>query len=246
MKTAIILTFSALFYIPSVFAGNTFEGNMIITTENGGKAAGKMTLAVKNDLIAINPGSGPQSILNVSTGDFLTVINQGGQKMVMKMNIALLGDLGELPSFMGPFAGYIGKTGKEAGTSEVEVANETKVVNGFKCKKYTIKDKDAITTIWATQDVPFSLANLFDLLKAPNGQHQGLKSSFPVQASVKDLKTNEVSNYDIKVEKKSLEANLFEVPKEYMVMDMTPLIQQMFQSGDPAQIKSILDQFLPK
>jgi len=238
-----IILFFLCMLVSGLYAGNTFEGNLTLTSEKNGIAGSKTVLAVKNDLVAIDPGKGPQAVLNVSTGDFFTVVDQGGQKIVAKMNVGVLSDLPELPAFLNPFSNYLGK---ENPGSEVTSTEEVKIINGYKCRKYVIKDEEATTTLWAAQDFPFSLAALMDLLKVNGSMNAALESSFPMKAIIKNNKTSEVSGFNVTVEKKTIDEKLFALPADLLVMDMTPLIRQMLQTNDPAQIKKVLDNLMPR
>ncbi len=243
MKKALILLSALLGVLNSFAEGNTFEGNLTLTSDKNGTVAGKNVLAVKNDLVAIDPGVGQQMVLNVKTGDFFTVVNQGGQKMVAKLNVSVLSNLSEMPSFLGPFSNHLGGKSDE---SEVKATDEVKTISGYKCKKYIVKDAETVSTIWAAQDFPFSLAPLMDLLKATGSTNPALKASFPMQASVKSTKTNDVTGFSVAVEKKALDDKLFTLPADLLVMDMTPLVQQMLQTNDPAQITKVLNSLIPK
>lgn len=198
-------------------------------------------LAVKNDLVAISPGQGPQMVLNVSTGDFRTVVNQGGQKIVAKLNVGVLSTLNDMPSFLGPFSDYLGK---KEGESEVKATEEVKSISGYKCRKYIVKDSETISTVWAAEDFPFSLASLMDLLKVTGSTNTSLKASFPLQASIKNTASSDVSGFKVEVEKKTLDDTLFKMPADLLEMDMTGLVQQMIQTNDPAQVKKVLDSLI--
>lgn len=224
-------------------AGNTFEGNLILTSDKNGTATDKTVFAIKNDLVAIEPGKGPQTVLNVSTGDFFTIINQGGKDIVAKLNVEVLNSLSELPAFLGPLSGYIGV---KAGESEVKATDEYKTISGYKCRKYIVKDSSMVSTIWAAKDFPFSLGSLMDMLKIAGGSNPWFRASLPLQGSIKNIKTNEVSGFSISVEKKPLDDKLFVMPKDLFTVDMTPLVQQMMQTNDPAQIKRVLDSLIPR
>ncbi|HXH19022.1 MAG TPA: DUF4412 domain-containing protein [Chitinophagales bacterium] len=218
--------------------GNTFEGNLTVTSDTNGTVSGRTVLAVKNDLVAIEPGNGHQMVLNVKTGDFFTVVNQGGQKMTAKMNVSVLSGLRELPAFLEPFSSYLGS---RSDASEVKATDEKKTISGYLCTKYIVKDKETVTTVWATRDIPFSLTSLMDVLNITGSANPALKASLPLQGSVKYISTSKTAGFSVSVEKKSLDARLFELPDELPVLDMTPLIQQMLQNNDPAQVKKVLD-----
>lgn len=222
-------------------AGNTFEGNLTLTSDKNGTATGKTVLAVKNDLVAIAPGEGPQMVLNVNTGEFRTVVNQGGQKLVAKLNVGVLSSLNDMPSFLGSFSNYLGK---KVGESEVKATEEVKTISGYKCRKYIVKDADATSTVWAAENFPFSLATLMDLLKVTGSGNTALKASFPMQASTKSAGSSDVSGFKVEVEKKTLDDNLFKMPADLLEMDMTALVQQMIQTNDPAQVKKVLDSLI--
>src|ERR1041385_2654319 len=103
MKNVFYLFAALLFSLYAFGGNNTFEGNLILTSYKNDTAAGKTILAVRNDLVAIDPGANKKMVLNVNTGDFFTVLNQGGQNMVAKLNVGVLSSLKEMPAFLGPF-----------------------------------------------------------------------------------------------------------------------------------------------
>ena len=238
-----ILLFASI--LTAIAGNNAFEGNLTLTSGKSGAEGSSMLLAVKNDMIAINPSAGQQMVLNVKTGDFFSVVNQGNnQKMVMKMNVSVLSSLKEMPAFLGPFSNYLGATGK--GNAETVATDETKTINGYKCRKYIIKDAAGVSTVWVTQDIPFSITPLLDMLKLSEGMNATMKASFPLEGSIKDSKTSEVSNFKVAVEKKTIDEKLFTLPEGMPVLDMTPLVKQMMETNDPAQIKTMLDRLIPK
>jgi len=240
-KILCIVVLACVVFLFAFTGNNTFEGNLTLTSGKSG-AQSKTLLAVKNEQVAINPGLGPQMVMNVQTGDFFSVVTQGGQKMAMKMNVGVLSSLKEKPAFLGDFSNYLGAAAKE---SQVTATQETKTISGFKCRKYVLKDEASTSTVWMTQDLPFSITSLLDLLKLSGGMDAAMRSAFPLEGSIKNNKTSEVSNFSVSVEKKTVDEKLFALP-EMPVLDMTPLVKQMIETNDPAKIKSMFDQFLPK
>ncbi|MDZ4844838.1 MAG: DUF4412 domain-containing protein [Chitinophagales bacterium] len=240
---------SAIFLVAvflKTFAGtNTFEGNLTITSGKSGAVGSSVSLAVKNDQIAINPGTTQQMVLNVKSGDFFSVVNQGAnQKMVAKMNLSVLSGMPEMPAFLGPFSDYLGAGSKSQ--AQVTATDETKTINGFKCRKYVIKEEASTATVWLTQDIPFSITPLLEMLKLTEGMDATMKASFPLEGSIIDNKTSEVSNFKVSVEKKTVDEKLFILPEGMPVLDMTPLVKQMMETNDPAQIKTMIDRLMPK
>ena len=84
------------------------------------------------------------------------------------------------------------------------------------------------------------------MLKLTDGMDATMKVSFPLEGSIKDNKTSEVSTFKVAVEKKTVDEKLFTLPEGMPVLDMTPLVKQMMDTNDPAQIKSMLDRLMPK
>lgn len=235
-----------LFFVSTftAYAGNTFEGKLTITSGKAGTPGSSVSLAVKNDQIAISPDAGQQMVLNVQSGDFFSVVNQGAnQKMVAKMNVSVLSGLPEMPSFLGPFSNYLGAGSKSQ--AQVTSTDETKTIGGYKCRKFVIKEATSTATVWLTQDIPFSITPLLEMLKLTDGMDAAMKASFPLEGSIKDDKTGEISNFKVAVEKKPVDEKLFALP-EMPVLDMTPLVKQMIETNDPAQIKNMLDRLIPQ
>jgi hypothetical protein len=73
-----------------------------------------------------------------------------------------------------------------------------------------------------------------------------MKSSFPMEGTVKDNETGETSSFKVVAEKKLLEDKLFTFPANLPELDMTPIVQEMIQTNDPAEIKEMFNQFMPK
>lgn len=242
------LLFTAIFAFAAAasFAStNTFEGNLTLTSTKNGTESGKVTLAVKNDQVAIEPGGSQPMVLNVKTGDFQSIVKQGDQKMIIKLNVSVLSQLKDMPGFLETFSNYLGATNNAKG--EVKMTEEVKTISGFKATKYTVKDETSTGTLWLTKDIQFSVAPLLEMMKlSSTGLNTSLKDSFPLEGTTKDNKTGETTGFKVVAEKKLVDNNLFTFPPEMAQLDMTPLVKQMIEKNDPAQIKALFDQFLPK
>ncbi|GIV34924.1 MAG: hypothetical protein KatS3mg031_2459 [Chitinophagales bacterium] len=241
MKKLSVLSLT-LFIATASFAGNSFTGNITISTTKNGADTGKLTMVVKNDQMAFAGPEGQPLLLNISNGDLKTIIRQGNQQTIVKLNLGIFSSLGNLPSFLGPFGSYWGNANDS--DTKVHATSETQTINGYSCKKYLIKNKKEETTLWVTNDVPLSLEPLMNMLVKTEYLDKELKGAFPMQATTKNLTTGEVNAFQVSVEKKPVEDKLFEFPAGLMEMDMTPLIEQMLQNSTPEQVRSMLDQMM--
>ncbi|MBI4947422.1 MAG: DUF4412 domain-containing protein [Bacteroidetes bacterium] len=111
------------------------------------------------------------------------------------------------------------------GKPEVKKTGNTKTIQGMKCTEYVVKnteEKIQVTYWMASGNFDF----FFKLLKILNRKDKssvyilqltGVDGMFPFLSSLINLETNteEVRLEVTKVEKKSLDANMFEIPKDY-------------------------------
>ncbi|MBI4929403.1 MAG: DUF4412 domain-containing protein [Bacteroidetes bacterium] len=111
------------------------------------------------------------------------------------------------------------------GKPEVKKTGATKTIQGMKCTEYVVKNPDEKV------QVTYWMANgkfdfFFRLLKVLNRKDKsavyvqqitGAEGSFPFLSSQVNLETNkeDVKMEVTKVDKKSVDANLFEIPKDY-------------------------------
>lgn len=113
---------------------------------------------------------------------------------------------------------------EEDNSSSITKTNETKDILGFTCTKWQQKDNDGITDIWLTDELG-AFMMFGDKEKAQDKWKSELSSvGFPMQIIENGKTVFEVK----KVEKKSLEQSLFEIPSGYQKMAI-PGFDQMFK-----------------
>jgi hypothetical protein len=111
------------------------------------------------------------------------------------------------------------------GKAEVKKTGATKTIQGVKCNEYVVKNPDekVQVTYWMAEG---KYDFFFKLLKVLNRKDKsavyvqqitGVDSSFPFLSSQINLDTNkeEVKMEVTKLQKKAVDASLFEVPKDY-------------------------------
>lgn len=113
---------------------------------------------------------------------------------------------------------------KEDNTSSITKTNETKDILGFSCVKWQQKDSEGTTDIWLTDELG-AFMMFGDKEKAQDRWKDELSSiGFPMQIIENGKTVFEVK----KVEKKSLDQSLFEIPEGYQKMAI-PGFDQMFK-----------------
>lgn len=103
---------------------------------------------------------------------------------------------------------------------EISATEETKVINGFNCKKYVCTDKDsgAKMDVWATNDIELPLNSItynFKELKAVPIQFSSDARGMKSKITVKSISEDKVGDI------------LMETPKEFETMSFEDLMKQM-------------------
>src|SRR5690606_38075207 len=101
----------------------------------------------------------PKMVLDLGTGHFYAVVDQGQQKMVMKLDVKVLQGIGGLATVLG--SGYSSVLNAD---NKVQATSETKTINGYKAKKFTFKNAESQGEVWATDEIPFNFSSLLDLM----------------------------------------------------------------------------------
>lgn len=247
MKTII----TCLLMVATIYSGftakNTFEGTMVLSLDSeSGSSLDKINLMIKNNKVAIDVGEAkaPRMVLDLGTGDIYSEIKQGNQYMVIKMNLGALNEIGGLPLLIGPaYSQLLGRDAENEMT--VDQTSETKAIGGYKCTKYNIKSESHQGSVWATTELPFDFSALFNMIGESEGSGNFYKS-IPLQGSLKDLKNGEVTNFSITALEKAIDDKIFTFPENYPEMDMTSLLKQLVENGDPEQIKQVLSGVLQR
>ena len=246
MKT-IIASFLITITFFGFTANNTFEGTMTLSRDSeSGSSLDKINLTIKNDKVAIEvpDGKTPKMVVDVTTGDMFTTMKQGSQPMVIKMNLGTLNKIGGLPVLLGPtYSKLLGRDSE--GKTTVEQTSEVKTIDGYKCSQYVIKSEDHTGTVWATKELPFDFSRLFEMIGESENAGE-FYSSIPLEGTLKELETGKTTNFSLKAKEQVVDDSAFAFPAEYTEMDMTPLLKQLMENGDPAQIKQVLGNILQK
>jgi hypothetical protein len=207
------------------FAADAFEGKISLnmTADRGGTVT--MNYAIKgqkirNEMTA--QGHQMVSILDLAKQEMLMVMPDQGMYMVMPIKQ--------------PMEAAAGKAGDFGG--DVEVTGKTETILGYKCHQILVKDKGAVTEVWAAE----GLAAFTGLDQAGGGSpmagmfgggggkppaaakwEQVLKSKggFPLRVIARDAAGKQTMKMEAtKVEPGSLPDSLFAPPAGFQKFDM--------------------------
>lgn len=229
-----------------VWAGgndNTFEGNLLLTTTHEGKTTpSKLKLTVKGDNVLIDATAtqkdAPLMMVNSKTGDVHILTDKDGQKVAIKLNTRVLNSVGGLGAISNTYG--LDVDGKAKGT--VTETNETKTISGYKCRKYLVKDDEYESEFWITEELGLSLPSLLGNVSPENNLPKGMI----LEGKGKKIKGDGTFSFKVEPTAQTVDATLFTIPKEYRVMDITFLIEQMLNSSTPEEVKKMLNQMVPK
>ena len=103
---------------------------------------------------------------------------------------------------------------------------ETKVINGYKCEKWTYKSEEGNGDVWMTKDLGSFMLFSNPMGRGHSDQPQWVKDLanegyFPMLVKMYDTSGKENGTMEVtSVDKKKLDSNLFEVPSDYKKLDM--------------------------
>jgi hypothetical protein len=102
----------------------------------------------------------------------------------------------------------------------VEETGRTETIAGYEAKEYIVRERKTVTEIWATPDLGrFMLVGDAARSKGKRSAWEHViadRGLFPLRTIVKNAKGVETSRSEItSVERKTLEASLFEIPADY-------------------------------
>jgi hypothetical protein len=112
-----------------------------------------------------------------------------------------------------------------SGKPEITKTKNTRTIQGYKCTEYTVKNKDENTQIsyWIASGkfdffIPFlKLINQKQKFSTYYLQLTGVEGGFPMLAVESAMDNTEKGRLEVtKIEKKVLDASLFEIPKGYL------------------------------
>lgn len=142
----------------------SFDMNMNTTMKNGKSTSSSMSLYIRGFETAIEmsePGGKSAApmrmILNSQTNDIITLVSDGGKKTGMKMKM--------------PKITVSGVTDDNSTDCVVKKTDETKVIEGYTCRKYIMTYNDgAVMEAWISQDLKLNLGSLMTMV---NGSMKG-------------------------------------------------------------------------
>jgi len=248
MIRLITILFIATTFLTPTWAGNDFEGEFHMTnervTKDGKKAIEKVTFMVKGNKLALSTGKENEKIiLDVVTGDILTVQQQGSQYTAMKLNVDIINQIGGIASFTGSNYGYA----NDESDATFKATGQSKDIDGYTCKHYLVADGNDKGEVWLADDFPYdftALVKLFNLEKS--WADNPTKNVMPLAGKTTNSATGEISYFQISVEKKDVSDDLFEVPANAQVIDMTMMLENMLKNSDPEAVKKMMKQMIPQ
>lgn len=217
MKTLRTTLFSLICFL-SVFTVNAqdFSFDMEMT---GAKMKEPMLMKFYSSgtKMVIKPqiaGAGGMSVLlDEATKKQYLMMDNAGQKMAMVMN----------------YTDQMNKATETATETKVTVTNETKTIDGYKCKKIIAESAESKSDIWLTEDFGMNYADLYKIMSASGNGPQGKQNQLPAMKDVKGFPVEMVVNYKAKQEtvniriknisKAEISPSMFSL-EGYQMMDM--------------------------
>lgn len=238
MKVIIMSLIAGLLSLAAV-AQSTFEGALTVNYEvaKDGKASkSQLGLLVKASKVVIDPGKGSGAekiIINTTSGDIHVLTDQNGRKAALKLNQKNIAELGGLSTVVNTY----GVTNDE-GNAKVTATSEYKEIQGYKCRLYKIESDTYTTDAWITNELGFNLGSVFEGAGALSDD--AFKDGMILAGSGKNKKTGESYKMSVDVDAKDIPADEVKVSTEYMVMDISAMIQTMLQQNNPEEVKKML------
>jgi hypothetical protein len=212
---------------PGMLSAKTFEGTIKMQITDGRNKAMPLDYSLKDGLLRtdIQAGEGMTmtAIMDFAKDEMLMLMPDQQMYMVMPMKRAA--------------AAAAGHTSEEPA---LEKTGETETIIGYKCTKYLAKSKEAVTEIWATEELG-AFMGLGSAMGGPMGKgaapqawEKALvgKSFFPLRV-ISTAGTKQKFRMDVTaVEAKSLPATFFAPPVGYQKFDMGGMMKGM-PGGNP-------------
>lgn len=225
------------------FAGNTFEGSLILNYSQGkeGSSSSKIKLTLKGDKVFIDPTvdpgmkTAPKMILNTATGDLYALTKNGEQKVAIKMNLKSLASIGGASALLPSKTLDVSNP-----TLKVKSTGKTKTISGYECTQYDIEDDENKGTAWITNDLGVTLASLFGNSTTGASAVPALVNGMPLEAKGTNTKTGENYNLNVEVAKEAVDDAVFKLPGDYMVMDISQMIDAMLKQQGPDAVKDMI------
>ncbi len=209
MRKIVLMSVAILLNLSIVKAGK-FEGSFAVHMEDGKSKVKKqapedINISVRGEEILMMPSSGAKGpktkiIINLKEQTTLILMDNNGNKHAIRrpMNEANM------------------RINSHDDTKMTET-KETKVVDGYKCKKFIFESSVSRSEVWVTTDVEITAQQISAILTAgrgPQGDRMGLGSRMipgcPILMVTTDKKTKEEHTISIKnIKKGPQEASMF-------------------------------------
>ncbi len=210
MKTLTVCFLSLL--LASATFGKTFEG-LVHFQITEGKRAHEMEYAIKGDRMRmkmqVDEKHSTGGIVDTKTGEIIVLMPE--QKMYM-----VFGGGGEMARNAMQTDATIEETGR------------TETIAGYKCSEYIIKEKNSTIELWATEGLGRFVS--FADVQKNRGKNPGWadvladKELFPLRTINKDRRGRVQTKMEAtRVEPRTLDASLFEVPAGYQKFEIPNL-----------------------
>lgn len=202
-----------------------FEGTIKMKLTDGRSKAMPLEYSIKGGLLRtdmqVEEGMTATAIIDVAKDEMIMLMP--GQPMYMVM---------PLKQAAAKASGHVGE--------EPELINtgETEVILGYKCTKYLVKSKEAVTEIWATDEIGAFRGFSSSMggggqPAAPASWERALagKNFFPLRVASAAGSKQKFRMDVTAIEPKSLPASFFAPPAGYQKFDMGGMMQGM--GGNP-------------
>lgn len=222
---AVALFVSALL-TPGALLAKNFEGTIRMNITDGRNKAMPLSYSLKEGLlrtdIQAEEGMTATAIMNFAKDEMIMFMPGQPMYMVMSMKQAVTE-----------------ASGHTADDATLENTGETETILGYKCTKYLAKSKEALTEIWATEELG-TFMGLGNAMGGPGGKRapsQGWekalvgKNFFPLRVVSITGKKQQFRMDVTAVEEKSLPASFFAPPAGYQKFDMGGMMQGL--GGNP-------------
>lgn len=219
-----------------MFAQKGFEG--VIKVKSDAKNGLNATFTVKGNMVLMEAktpdGKKMTMITDKESGDMTILSDENGQKAATKLNA------NDIPKQMKPAKGPA-----KADNWKVTVTDEKKEINGYECVKVLATNPDMEGEAWVAEDLKFTLADLFpsDQYLENNETHPIVKAQgidgFVMKWKQTNLKEKETMEMEAEVKAKKIDSKVFEIPREYKVMDMSRIMEMMEKMPDDKQMDEL-------
>jgi len=206
----------------SSFAADSFQGKVTLAiTDNKGRSH-DLNYSMKGSKVRMDvdaEGHTVATIMDMEKLEMLMIMSE--QKMYMVMPIKK------------PIEAAAAKSGAYESTAEIEVTGKTETILGYKCNQILVKDKGAVTEVWAAEGLGafMGLGNsgggggMFGGKKAANAAkwEEALKGKggFPLRVVSHDAKGKDSFKMEAtKIEPGTLPDSLFVPPAGYQKFQM--------------------------